>query len=61
MSRAMPKAVAAAIPPISDVCNALRIGPAPVKWPFTYPKMTSAIKVTLTEVVSAVWLLDEKK
>lgn len=32
---AMPKAAAAARPPMTTVWTALRIGPVPVKWPLT--------------------------
>src|SRR5215475_13691921 len=53
-TRASVKAAAAARPPTSVVCSALRTGLAPVKCPFTQPNITRAPSVTATEVYSAV-------
>jgi len=50
---AKPKAAAAASPPIKAVCSALRMGCPPVKRPLTYPKMSSAKSVKMTENKSA--------
>src|SRR5215208_604798 len=54
---AMPNAAAAARPPITTVCRALRTGEAPVNLPFTYPKMASATSVMPTEAGSAILAL----
>ena len=50
---AIPKAAAAAKPPISIVCNPLLQALIPVKLPFTNPNTNSAISVTITEIESA--------
>ena len=49
ISFAIPNAAAAASPPITVVRVALRTGGAPVKRPFTYPKIASAATVAATE------------
>ena len=49
----MKKAAAAATDPIRQVCKALFSGFAPVKRPFTYPKMKRATMVTAVETLRA--------
>src|SRR5512144_241800 len=49
IARAIRNAAAAANPPINTVWRELRTGDAPVKCPFTYPKIASASSVMLTE------------
>jgi hypothetical protein len=51
--RAMTNAAAAASPPISTVCSALRAGRAPVKRPLIQPKTARAVPVTAIDHGSA--------
>ena len=51
---AIKNAAVAASPPIKTVWKELRTGDAPVKWPFTYPKIARASSVIPTDAGRAV-------
>src|SRR5205807_5051945 len=59
MALAIRNAAAAASPPTSAVCRALRCGLAPVKRPLTKPNISRADRVTATEKGSAAGALAE--
>ena len=60
MSLAIPKAAAAANPPITRVWRPLRSGGVPVKCPYKAPKTNKATRVTTTETCNAVCALGRK-
>ena len=49
----MAKAAPAATLPIKAVCNALRTGRVPVNLPFTKPKISNAMSVSVTDASNA--------
>src|ERR1051325_6793577 len=53
IARARKNAAAAARPPISSVCQALRPAPVSVTRPLIAPKTASATAVTVTEISNA--------